>query len=63
MGQDSVFYQAMLLGQYETVANGKLLEKYLENIRAVTKEDVQRVAKEYFSEDNRTVGILVPTKN
>ena len=63
MGQDSVFYQAMLLGQYETVANEKLLEKYLENIRAVTKEDVQRVAKEYFSEDNRTVGILVPTKN
>jgi zinc protease len=63
MGQDSVFYQAMLLGQYETVANWKLLEKYVENIRAVTKEDIQRVAKEYFSEDNRTVGILVPTKN
>lgn len=63
MGQDSVFYQAMLLGQYETVANWKLLEKYLQNIRTVTKEDIQRVAKEYFSEDNRTVGILVPTKN
>jgi zinc protease len=63
MGQDSVFFQAMLLGQYETVANWKLLEKYLDGIRAVTKEDIQRVAKEYFSEDNRTVGILVPTKN
>jgi zinc protease len=62
MGQDSVFYQAMLLGEYETVASWKLLEKYVANIRAVTKEDVQRVAKEYFSEDNRTVGILVPTK-
>jgi len=63
MGQDSVFYQAMLLGQYETVATWKLLDKYLENIRAVTKEDIERVAKEYFSEDNRTVGLLVPTKN
>jgi len=63
MSQDSVFYQAMLLGQYATVADNKLLEKYLENIRAVTKEDIQRVAKEYFSEDSRTVGILVPTKN
>jgi len=62
MGQDSIFYQAMLLGQFETVANWRLLEKYVENIRAVTKEDVQRVAKEYFSEDNRTVGILVPIK-
>ena len=62
MGQDSVFYQAMLLGQYETVASWKILEHYVDNIRAVTKEDVQRVAKEYFSEDNRTVGILVPVK-
>jgi zinc protease len=61
MGQDSIFYQAMLLGQFETVANWKLLEKYVENIRAVTKEDVMRVAKQYFTEDNRTVGILVPT--
>ncbi len=62
MGQDSVFYQAMLLGQYETVATWKLLDTYVASIRAVTKEDVQRVAKEYFSEDNRTVGILVPIK-
>jgi zinc protease len=62
MGQDSIFYQAMLLGQFDTVANWKVLEKYVENIRAVTKEDVQRVAKEYFSADNRTVGILVPVK-
>lgn len=62
MGQDSVFYQAMLLGQFETVANWRLLEKYVDNIRAVTKEDIQRVAREYFSEDNRTVGILVPLK-
>ena len=63
MGQDSVFYQAMLLGQFETVANWNLLEKYVDNIRAVTKEDVQRVARQYFSEDNRTVGILIPMKD
>lgn len=62
MGQDSIFYQAMLLGQFETVANWRLLEQYVENIRAVSKEDVMRVAKQYFSEDNRTVGILVPLK-
>jgi zinc protease len=62
MSQDSVFYQAMLLGQYETVASWKLFEKYLDGIRAVTKADIQRVAKEYFTEDSRTVGILVPVK-
>ena len=62
MGQDSIFNQAMLLGQFETVANWKLLEKYVDTIRAVNKEDVMRVAKKYFNEDNRTVGILVPLK-
>jgi len=62
MGQDSIFYQAMLLGQFETVAEWRLLEKYVDNIRAVTKEDVMRVAKEYFTENNRTVGILVPVR-
>jgi zinc protease len=63
MGQDSIFYQAMLLGQFETVADWRLLEKYVDNIRSVTKEDVMRVAKEYFSEESRTVGILVPVKD
>lgn len=62
MSQDSIFYQAMLLGQFESVATWRVLEKYIDNIRAVTKEDIMRVAKEYFSEDNRTVGILVPLK-
>ncbi|OGW38185.1 MAG: peptidase M16 [Nitrospirae bacterium GWC2_56_14] len=62
MGQDSIFYQAMLLGQFETVANWKLLETYIDTVRAVTKEDVMRVATQYFTQDNRTVGILVPTK-
>lgn len=62
MSQDSVYYQALLLGQFESVANWRLLGKYVEMIRAVTKQDVMLVAKEYFIEDNRTVGILVPVK-
>ena len=62
MAQDSVFYQAMQLGQFETVAEWRLLGKYLDGIRAVTKDDVQRVAKQYFTDENRTVGILVPVK-
>ncbi|MHB8844171.1 MAG: M16 family metallopeptidase [Nitrospirota bacterium] len=62
MGQDSVFYQAMLLGQFETVAEWRRLERYVPGVQAVKKEDVQRVAQKYFIEDNRTVGILVPVK-
>lgn len=63
MSQDSVFYQAMLLGRYETVGNWRLLDEYLDGVRAVTKEDIRRVASEYFTEDNRTVGILMPIKS
>ncbi len=62
MGQDSIFNQAMLLGQFESVSSWKLLDTYLDNINAVTKEDILRVAKKYFSEDDRTVGILIPIK-
>jgi len=44
------------------VAEWRLLERYVDGVRAVKKEDVQRVAKEYFTEENRTVGVLVPVK-
>lgn len=60
MGQDSVFYQGMLLGRYETTGDWRFKDKYLEEIRKVTKEDIQRVARTYLIEDNRTVGILIP---
>jgi zinc protease len=63
MGQDSIFYQAMLLGQFETVADWRLLQSYVKNIRGVTAEDVMRVAGEYLTENNRTVGILLPVKD
>ncbi|ALA60556.1 M16 family metallopeptidase [Nitrospira moscoviensis] len=59
--QDSNFRNAMLLGQAETVGAGwRRVDQFLERIRAVTAKDVQRVAKQYLTEDNRTVGILIP---
>jgi zinc protease len=61
MGRDSNFNQAMQLGQFESIGAGwRLLETYVDRVRAVTKEDIMRVAKEYFAADNRTVGILIP---
>ncbi|MBI5789402.1 MAG: insulinase family protein [Candidatus Schekmanbacteria bacterium] len=59
--QDSVFYQAMQIGELETIGvDHHYLEEFVEKIRLVTKEDVQRVAQKYLSEDNRTVSTLIP---
>ena len=59
--QDSNFRHAMLLGQSESIGAGwKRVDQFLERIRAVTAKDIQRVAKQYLTPDNRTVGILIP---
>jgi zinc protease len=60
-GQDSNFRQAMLLGEAESIGAGwRHVGRFLERIRGVTAQDVQRVAKRYFVQDARTVGILLP---
>jgi len=59
-GQDSVFYQAMLLAQYEIALDWRSIDDYLPSIRKVTPEDLMRVARRYLVPDNRTTGILVP---
>ncbi len=62
-GQDSLYMQAMKIGVFEMLGGWRLMDKYLEGIRKVTPEAVQRVAKKYLDEDNRTVGILIPVKS
>jgi predicted Zn-dependent peptidase len=37
------------------------MDRYIDGIRKVTVEDVQRVAKQYLDRDRRTVGVLIPT--
>ncbi len=59
-GQDSLFYQAMLLAQYEIVSDWRTIDDYIPSIRKVTAEDVMQAAKKYLVADNRTVGILIP---
>ena len=59
--QDSNFRHAMLLGQAESVGAGwRKIDQFVEQIRAVTPKDIQRVARQYLIEDNRTVGTLIP---
>jgi zinc protease len=59
--QDSVFYQAMQIGMLETIGlDWRLADQYLENLRAVTAEQVQAVARKYLVDDNLTVAVLDP---
>jgi len=62
MGQDSIFFQAEMLGVFQMLGDRQLKDKYIDGIRKVTPEDVQRVAQRYLVEDKRTVGILIPVK-
>ena len=59
-GQDSLFFQAMLLAQYEICSSWRAIDDYIPSIRKVTPEDIQRVARKYLIPDNRTVGVLIP---
>ncbi|HEX9974155.1 MAG TPA: insulinase family protein, partial [bacterium] len=50
---------ASQLGRNELGLGWRDIQNSLERLKAVTAEDVMRVAKIYFVKDNRTVGILV----
>ena len=59
-GQDSLFYQAMLLGEYEVASGWRRIDEYLPAVRAVTAADVLRVAQTYLRPTNRTTAVLIP---
>jgi zinc protease len=59
--QDSIFEEALQLGVWEMLGGYRLMDRYLGEIDKVTAADVQRVANKYLVENNRTLGILVPT--
>jgi len=59
--QDSLFYQAMLIGTLETVGQDwRLLDKEVELVKRVTPEQIQTVAKKYLNKDNLTIAELKP---
>ncbi len=58
---DSVFYQAMQIGQLESVGMSyKDMPVMLEKLQAVTAQQVQDVAREIFNDDHLTVATLDP---
>jgi len=60
---ESVTGQALWIGFSEIFADYAWFESYIANLRAVTVEDVQRVAQQYLKKSNRTVGWYVPESN
>jgi zinc protease len=59
--RDSVFYQAMQIGQMECIGLGyQALPVMLEKLQTVTAEQVQQVAREFLQDDNLTVAVLAP---
>ncbi|NQZ54027.1 MAG: insulinase family protein [Piscirickettsiaceae bacterium] len=59
--RDSVFYQAMQIGMLETIGlDWRLSDAYVENVQAITAEQVQAVAKKYFIDKTLTVAELIP---
>lgn len=59
--RDSVFYQAMQIGQYESAGlSYKSIPVMLERLQAITAQQVQEVVKEVFTDDSLTVAVLDP---
>ena len=62
-GSESITNQAFWLGFAEMFATYEWFSNYLDNLAAVTPEDVQRAAQNYMCLQNRVLGMYVPTGN
>lgn len=59
--RDSMFYQAMEIGQLETMGySWKILDEYQAKLEAITPGQVQEVAKKYLVKDVLTIATLDP---
>lgn len=63
MSMDSLFYRGMVLGKLASVARWTLVKDYVPKIQQVSAEDLRRVARQYFTPENRTLGVLFPLKS
>ena len=60
-GSESITNQAFWMGFSEMFASYDWFTQYLDNLAAVTPEDVQRVAQVYLRPQNRIHGFYLPT--
>lgn len=57
---ESVTNQAYWLGFSEMIADSEWFDGWLENLEAVTADDIQRVAQSWFGRNKQTVGWYMP---
>jgi zinc protease len=57
---DSVTSQARQIGYWAMVDDWRYLTTYVDRVRALTAEEVQKVAEKYLVPEGRTVGTFVP---
>jgi zinc protease len=62
-GSESITNQAFWMGFSEMFDSYDWFQTYLERLAAVTPEDVQRVAQDYLRQQNRVLGVYLPTGN
>ena len=62
-GSESITNQAFWMGFTEMFASHEWFENYLDNLAAVTPEDIQRIAQGYLNPKNRVLGTYHPTGN
>jgi len=62
MEQDSLYSRAMAIGGMEMAGGWRLIERYLDGIRAVTADDVTGAARKYLTDDHKTTGVLIPVQ-
>jgi zinc protease len=62
-GSESITNQAFWMGFSEMFSSYDWFTHYLDNLAAVTPEDVQRVAQTYLRPQNRIFGVYLPTGN
>ena len=58
--RDGTHNVAAQMSEAEAVADWRFYKDYAANVERVTAADIRRVARKYFTEDNRTVGTFVP---
>jgi zinc protease len=59
--RDSLMAQAMEIGGLEATGHSwRDIDTLLEKLKTVTAEEVQAVAKKYFTDDTLTVAVLDP---
>ena len=59
--RDSLFYQAMLIGEAETAGlSWRVIDERYARLRAVTPDQVQAAAKTYLVDDRLTLAELEP---